>query len=81
MTELHQCFGVGMDDGATSDLRGAEVLILTGTWAGHEGVCLGKADDGTRYAVSPHDSDQILRLVFVEDFGLLVDSSADPKSN
>ena len=62
-------------------MREAEVLILTGDWAGHEGICLGKAADGVRYAVSPHGSDLILQLVFGQDFGLLVDSSADPKLN
>lgn len=70
-----------MDDRAESDLRGAEVLILTGAWAGHEGVCLGRASDGIRYAVSPHESDYILQLVFDQDFGLLVDLSADPSTN
>ena len=70
-----------MDDQAMSDLRGAEILILTGTWAGHEGVCLGKAADGIRHAVSPHESGQILQLAFGQDFGLLVDLSADPKSS
>ena len=66
---------------AMSDLQGAEVLILTGTWAGHEGICLGRAVDGIRYAVSPHESDQILQLAFERDFGLLVDLSADPNLN
>ena len=70
-----------MDNRATDNLQGAEVLILTGAWAGHEGVCLGKAADGIRYAVSPHDSDQVLQLVFEQDFGLLVDLSSDPKLN
>ena len=66
---------------AASDLQGAEVLILTGIWAGHEGICLGRAADGIRYAVSPHESDQILQLAFEQDFGLLVDLSADPNLN
>lgn len=66
-----------MDVRAEGDLRGAEVLILTGTWMGHEGVCLGKAADGIRYAVSPHESDQILQLHFERDFGLLVDLSGE----
>lgn len=70
-----------MDDQATSDLQGAKILILTGDWAGHEGICLGKAADGIRYAVSPHESDQILQLVLDQDFGLLVDLSNDPKLN
>lgn len=69
------------DNQPASDLRGAEILILTGDWAGHEGICLGKAVDGVRYAVSPHESDLILQLVFEQDFGLLVDLSANPESN
>ena len=70
-----------MDNRATSNLHGAEVLILTGAWAGHEGICLGKAADGTRYAVSPHESEQILQLTFEQDFGLLVDLSTDNRLN
>lgn len=70
-----------MNVGATDNLQGANVLILTGIWAGHEGVCLGRTADGVGYAVSPHESDQILQLAFEQDFGLLVDLSADPKLN
>ena len=70
-----------MDNRAKDDLRAARVLILTGVWTGHEAVCLGRAADGVRYAVSPDGSDQILQLVFEQDFGLLVDLSADPGTN
>ena len=70
-----------MDIQAPSDLRGTEVLILTSAWAGHENLCLSKADDGVRYAVSLHGSDQTFGLVFEQDFGLLMGLSAYPKSN
>ena len=69
------------DDKTVGDLRGAKVLILTGFWAGHEGVCLGKTADGHGYAVSPHESDQILQLVLGQDFGLLMNLSGEPGLN
>ncbi|HUK81518.1 MAG TPA: hypothetical protein VLZ12_02695 [Verrucomicrobiae bacterium] len=64
-----------------SDFTGSRVLILTGRYAGREGVCSGKSADGERWAISPDGSDEILRLVFEKEFGLLVDLSANPEDN
>jgi hypothetical protein len=61
-------------------MQGARVLILTGDFQGHEGVCLGQAADGL-WAISPDDSDEILSLVFEKDFGLVVDLSGNPEFN
>lgn len=54
------------------DLTGKSVLITAGEHAGEEAVCLGSADDPGLFAVSPHSSNQILRLRFDEDFGILL---------
>jgi hypothetical protein len=64
-----------------ADLRGARVLILSGEFRGHEGVCLGAESDSGRWAVSPDDSNEIISLRFGPDFELLIDLSADPASN
>lgn len=64
-----------------SDFTGSRVLILTGRYAGREGVCAGKSADGEWWAISPDGTDEILHLVFEKEFGLLVDLSADPKKN
>ena len=54
-------------------LQGARVIILQGEFRGREGVCLGEAEPGGPFAVSPDGSDAIVPLVFERDFGLLVD--------
>jgi hypothetical protein len=58
--------------------EGHRVLILAGAHAGEEGICLGRAADGRRWAVSPDSSDAILDLVFADDFALLLDLSPNP---
>jgi hypothetical protein len=62
-------------------MEGARVLILTGSFQGQEGVCLGQADRNGFWAVSPDGADEILSLEFEKDFGLLVDLSSDPTRN
>ena len=62
-------------------MQGARVLILTGEHKGEQGVCLGEADRGGLWAISPDRSDEILSLAFEKDFGLLVDLSANPELN
>ena len=64
-----------------NDLSGHRVLIVTGTHAGQEGVCLGRSADGDKWAVSPDGSNEILELIFEEEFGLLLDMSDDPNQN
>lgn len=54
------------------NLSGSKVLILAAPHAGEQGVCLGPAEDGSWF-VSPESSNEILRLEFERDFGLLVD--------
>jgi len=60
-------------------LHGARVLILIGNFRGQEGICLGQEAAGNRWAISPHDSDEILFLVFERDFGLLLDLQSNPR--
>jgi hypothetical protein len=63
-------------------MQGARVLILTGDFQGQQGVCLGKAARSAGlWAISPNDSDKILSLAFETDFGLVMDSSANPRFN
>jgi hypothetical protein len=66
---------------SNNDLAGARVIIIAGTHAGEEGVCLGKTANGKKWAISPDSSDVILPLKFETDFGLLVDLSGDPAVN
>jgi hypothetical protein len=61
-------------------MEGARVLILTGCFQGQEGVLLGKHGSGL-WAISPNGSDEVLSLLFEQDFGLLVDLSGDPTRN
>ena len=65
---------------STRALAGARVLILSGRFKGEEGICLGK-DRSDTWAVSPDGSDEILSLIPNEEFGLLIDLSADPARN
>lgn len=54
------------------DPTGHRVIILHGTFSGHEGVCLGKAPDDSRWMVSPDNSNDILPMVLDQDFGILI---------
>ena len=60
------------------NLSGARVLILIEPHAGEEGVCLGPADPDGSWFVSPDSSNEIIRLEFERDFGLLVDRPPRP---
>jgi len=65
----------------SDDLAGKRVLILGGEFAGSEGVCVGKSGDGKRWAISPDESNEIVQLVFEEQFVLLIDLSSEPGNN
>ena len=56
-----------------SDPSGHRVIIIAGTYAGHEGICLGRSAVGTKWMVSPDDSNDILPLIFDQDFGILIE--------
>jgi hypothetical protein len=62
-------------------MQGARVLILSGEFQGHEGICVGQLETRHFFAVSPDHSDEIIELAVEKDFGLLVDLSADPTIN
>ena len=72
-----------MDDESSKHqgMQGARVLILTGSFQGQEGVCLGEKSPGRAWAISPDNSDEILSLAFEKDFALVVDLSSDPNRN
>ena len=55
----------------TLDLTGRRVVILRGPYAGEEGFCLGRTAKGSRWAISPDASAEILQLAFVRGFRLL----------
>lgn len=57
------------------------MLILSGEFAGQEGVCLGPTADGKKWAVSPEGSDAILELEFDREFGLLLNTKQAPGKN
>jgi hypothetical protein len=61
-------------------MQGARVLILSGRFKGQDGVCLGEERNG-RWVISPNRSDEIFSMVRDQDFGLLIDLSADPTRN
>lgn len=63
------------------DPSGCRILIVSGAHAGEEGVCLGKAARGDKWAVTPDGSDEILELWFDREFGLLLDMSGDAGRN
>jgi len=63
------------------DLSGCRILIVSGKFAGQEGVCLGRAADRKKWSVSPGGSNEILNLTFETEFGLLLDMSVNPESN
>lgn len=54
------------------DPSGQRVIILAGRYAGKEGVCLGRATGGSEWMVSPDSTNEILPMVFDQDFGILV---------
>lgn len=54
------------------DPSGCRVIILEGQYAGQEGVCLGPASEGVKWMVSPDSSNEIVPLIFEEEFGILV---------
>lgn len=63
------------------DLSGCRILIVNGKFAGQEGVCLGKSSDGSKWAVLPDGSNEVLDLWFEKEFGLLLDVSQDAQRN
>jgi len=63
------------------NMIGARVLILTGDFAGCEGMCLGEQNTDGAWPVSPGNSDAILTLRYKKDFGLLIDLSNHPRRN
>lgn len=63
------------------DLSGCRVLIVSGPYAGQEGICLGRAAGGEKWSVSPDESNEILDLAFDKEFGLLMDMSGDAREN
>jgi hypothetical protein len=63
------------------DPTGKPVIILTGDFAGEEGICLGPAPDGGSWAVSPNCSSHILNLQFEQDFGILLNQGQSPSDN
>jgi hypothetical protein len=72
---------MGTGNTGEGNFEGARVLIITGMFAGKEGVCLGKTPDGQAWAISPDGAAAILDLQFEKDFGLLVDLSTDAGIN
>lgn len=65
-----------------ADLTGLTVLITGGEFAGHEGVCLGRAPDATDlWAISPHSSERIVNLRFEADFGVIINPGQKPGSS
>jgi hypothetical protein len=65
----------------STDLTKCRVLVLAGPYAGREGVCTGRSDDGKRWAISPDNTNEIVQLVFEREFGLLIDGSSAPSAN
>lgn len=63
------------------NLTGSRVLILIEPHAGEEGVCLGPADSDGSWFVSPDSSNEIIRLEFERDFGLLVQRPPRPSTH
>jgi DNA mismatch endonuclease (patch repair protein) len=61
------------------DLTGQRVIIRCGSCAGQEGICLGRTEEGSRWAISPDASTEILQLASERGFRLLVDHSAGGK--
>lgn len=57
---------------ASKGLTGWRVIILAGVYAGQEGICIGKSADGTRWAISPDNTNEIVQLLFDQEFGVLI---------
>ena len=57
------------------------VLILVGNFVGQEGFCLGPAGEDGVYAVTPNSSNQILRLRFDEEFGIVINPGQERGRN
>ena len=53
------------------DPTGKRVIILAGKHSGEEGVCLGLSADGTKWMVSPDNSNKIIPMIFDSEFGIL----------
>ena len=65
----------------SKDLSGCRILIVSGSHAGQEGICLGRVADGNKWSVSPDGSNEILNLTFEKEFGLLLDMSGNTERN
>lgn len=63
------------------EFEGARVLITKGSYAGCEGVCLGRANGGKQFAVSPDGAEEILNLCLEDEFSPLIDLSGNPQKN
>jgi len=65
----------------SDSLEGHRILILSGDYAGAEGICLGRITGTTRWAVSPDSSTAILELQFESEFVLILNLSVVPYRN
>lgn len=63
------------------DPTNKSVIILVGEYAGQEGFCLGPAGEEGVFAVTPNASNQILRLRFDEEFGILINRGQEKGRN
>lgn len=59
-------------EGKLPDPSGHRVIILSGGYAGQEGVCLGPATGGSQWMISPDESNEIVAMEFDREFGILV---------
>lgn len=66
---------------AQQEFSGQRILIVSGRYAGQEGVCLGRATDENKWAVSPDGTTEIVELSFEREFGLLLDMTKDGRNN
>lgn len=58
------------------------VLIVSGEFAGQEGVCLGRSTQNSElWAVSPNASNRILELQFEKDFGVIINPGQKAAAN
>lgn len=64
------------------DPTGLSVIILSGEYAGEEGVCLGRTiDSKDLWAVSPNASERVLNLHFDAEFVVLINRNQKPGRN
>lgn len=68
-------------DSTSHSPEGRRTLILSGSYKGAEGICLGRIAGTYRWAVSPDSSNAILELQFENEFALLLDLHAEPSVN